>query len=438
MTTGPLLPIPEATQPHVDRLVGATLGEHRIEQKLAEGRYGTLYRGVRLDSKKPVTIEVLRAGVTGHDEEAKAVSAIKTSGVVAVSAFGEVPDGRRYRVMDALEGESLSQLLDRRGRLSAEEAAELLAKVATVLEATHAWAMVHGCLGPSSIFLHAGAVKLIDFGLAKQPAKPEVDLQALGTLGFTLLTGQELLEGAPPPLGAGIPELLDRLLRELLEQRVTSATEARREFEGLKGLLEAAPTPATSASQLRPVPPPPRRGMVLLAIGLSLAAAAAVVAVLAPRDASEPPVVAELPSVPDAAAELVPPPSEPTAETSPDAPDAAVASAEVSDAGEAAEDVEDAGVVAEVAPEPPTKKKPHRTGKTAVAAKPPPTVKNLQDEVRRLEALLRKRAKSPDDIEQALYMLNKQRLRLAGNVTEADRIDVARQLALWQRSYLRR
>lgn len=434
MTNGPLQPIPDATQPHVDRLVGAILGEHRIEQRLAEGRYGTLYRGVRVDSKKPVTIEVLRAGVTGHDEEAKAVSAIKSPGLVAVSAFGEVPDGRRYRVMDALEGESLSQLLDRRGRLSAEEAAELLAKVATVLEATHAWAMVHGCLGPSSIFLHAGAVKLIDFGLAKPPAKPEVDLQALGALGFTLLTGQELREGAPPPLGAGIPELLDRLLRELLEQRVTSATEARKELEGLKGLLDVAPAPATSASQLRPVPASPRRGVVLLAIGLSLAAAAAVVAVLAPRDASEPTIAAELPPEPDAAAELRPSQPEPTAEASPDAADAAVASAEVPDAG--AVEAPEAGVATEAAPEPPAKKKPHRTGKAA--AKPPPTVKNLQDEVRRLEALLRKRAKSPDDLEQALYMLNKQRLRLTGNVTEADRADVARQLALWQRSYLRR
>lgn len=431
MVSGPVQPIPEATQPHVDRLVGTTLGEHRIEQRVTEGRWGTIYRGAQVDSAKPVTIEVLRTGVTGNDEEAKAVGAIRSPGLANVTAFGQVPDGRRYRVMDALEGESLMQLLDRRGRLTPDEVADVLARIAAVLEATHAWAMAHGRLGPSSVFLHAGAVKLIDFGLAPKPVRPDDDLAALGAIGFTLLTGQEQQDGAPPPLGGGIPELLDRLLRELLERRVASATEARKELDGLKGMLNVAPAPATSASQLQPVAPPPRRGVVLLVIALSLAAAGTVVAILAPRDA---PAAIDVPSAPDAAEG----PTAPVAD-SPDAADA-MASAEPADAGDALQDEQDEpdAAVAEVAAEPPTKKKTRRGGKTSAAPKPPPTVKALQDEVSRLEAKLRKHAKSPDDIEQALYMLNKQRLRLTGNVTEADRTDVARQLALWQRSYLRR
>lgn len=411
MTTGPAQPIPEATQPYVDRLVGARVGEHRVEGRVSEGRFGTIYRGVHVGSGKPVTIQVLRVGVAGHDEEVRAATATRSPGVVAVAASGEVPDGRRYRVMEPLEGESLAQRLERDGKRPPGEVVALLAKVAKVLETTHAWAVAHGSLTASSVYLSGDAVRLIDFGLAKERATVEGDLQALGALGFTLLTGEELREGAPPPLGAGIPELLDRLLRELLEKRLESATEARKELEGLTGLAGEAPAPSAAAGG----PRKRSRGLVVaLALGL-VAVAAGGVFVLRERAEAE---AAAAIDYDDALDDLDLPP-----EGGEETPDDANLTTEPAA-------TEPAPIATPTTPRPP--KRVHR------APRPVPTAQTLQAQISKLEGRLRKQAKPGADLDQALYVLNKQRLRLTGSPTEQDRRDVVRQLAGWQRSYLKR
>lgn len=416
MSTSPIPSIPDATQPYVDRLVGSRIGDHRVEGRVSEGRFGTIYRGVHVASGKPMTIQVLRAGLTGHDEEVRAATATRSPGVVAVAASGEVPDGRRYRVMELLEGESLAQRLDREGKRPPGEVVALLAKVAKVLETTHAWAVAHGSLTASSVYLSGDAVKLIDFGLAKARATVEGDLQALGALGFTLLTGQELVEGAPPPLGAGIPELLDRLLRELLEKRIASATEARRELEDLGDLGDLGGAPASSGTTRivrRPSPAPVVIAGLLL--GLGLAAAGAFV-LMGPSQDPEPAATIDYD---DALDDLDLPP-------------------------EGAEESGDATAVTEptAAPEPvdssPTAPAPRPPKRVHRASRPVPSAQALQAQISRLEGRLRKQAKPGADLDQALYVLNKQRLRLTGSPTEQDRRDVVRQLAGWQRSYLRR
>ena len=67
-----------------------------------------------------------------------------------------------------------------------------------------------------------------------------------------------------------------------------------------------------------------------------------------------------------------------------------------------------------------------------------PSARVLMEEISRLEARLRKQARPGDDLDPALFVLNKQRLRLSGSPNELDRKDVARQLAGWRRSYLRK
>ena len=82
-------------------------------------------------------------------------------------------------------------------------------------------------------------------------------------------------------------------------------------------------------------------------------------------------------------------------------------------------------------PRPPSLTVPRR-------ARPVPSAAALQEEISRLEFRFRKQLRPGDDIDAALYVLNKQRLRLSGSPTEQDRKDVARQLAGWRRSYVLR
>ena len=106
----PYEPIPDSTQAYVDRLIGTQVGGFEVLARVTEGRLGTIYRGQQVASGKPVTIEVLRSELVGDDEAAKAANAIKVVGIAAVLGFGELPDGRRYRVMELLGGESLDQV----------------------------------------------------------------------------------------------------------------------------------------------------------------------------------------------------------------------------------------------------------------------------------------------------------------------------------------
>jgi serine/threonine-protein kinase len=387
----PFQPIPDATQVHVDRLVGAHLGAFEAGARVAEGRYGTIYRARQRTSGQEATLEVLRTELTGDDEEVKAANAIKCAGIADVFDFGQLPDGRRYRVMEFLDGESLEQVLARRGRLPPAEVVALLGQVAEVLQAAHAWALPHGSLGPSSVFLVRGAVKLIDFGLVKRQASVEGDLHALGALGFTLLTGEEA--GAPQ-----IPELLALFLRELLERRVKDATTTRKELARVSTLLEAPP-PSW------PSPPAPRRGKTLAwaVLALVLAGAGAAAFFFWPQQVETPAPVEEADSLLlDEAAEVAP-------------DEAEVKVPEPVQPG----------------PRPLSPIVPRRV-------RPVPSASALMEEISRLDNRFRQQVRPGDDIDGALYVLNKQRLRLSGSPTEQDRKDVARQLAGWRRSYLLR
>lgn len=421
MATVPLQPIPESTQGHVDRVLGALLGDYRVQEKAGEGRWGTLYRGAHARSGQPVTIQVLRSELTGHDEEVKAANSIRCAEIATVLGFGNVPDGRRYRIFARLDGESLAQVLERGGKLPAEETAQLLARIAKVLEAAHAWGIAHGCLGPSSVFVVGDGVKVIDFGLSTQPARPDGDLKALGALGFALLTGQELDDKAPPPLGQGIPELLDRLLRELWEKRLGDATGARRELEGLKGQLgEAAssvgekPLRATDliAGPPAPVSQPPkrRRWAFVVTLGVVLVGGGGLGAWWWLGQAE--PVNAE----------------------NDDNYDFEAAAEEEAEAAEEAS-ADPPSAVQPGTPET-SPSRPRPIIRRSKPARSVPSAKALGDEIARLEAKFRKQARPGEDVNQALFMLNKQRLQLAGDPSVEDRRDVAKKLAGWRRSYL--
>lgn len=420
VSTAPFQPIPETTQAHVDRLVGSQVGELDVGERVAEGRFGTLYRARRRASGKDVTLEVLRTGLRGNDHDVRAVNAIKCAGIAEVVDFGELPDGRRYRVLERLEGESLDQRVLRGERLTPAEVVQVLGQVAEVLQAAHAWALPHGNLGPSTVFVFNGAVKLLDFGLAKQKPTVEGDLHALGALGFTLLTGVELGERAPPPVGAGVPDSLDRLLRELLEKRVKDATAARRAFARATTLTDSvpaplatpaprqAPWPASAAGAARQAPSPPSaaaaprsRALLVGALALLLVGGGATALVLlrAPEAETVAAVEDEGLTLDEALAVDPDEPPEPEA----------------------------------TATEPRPSSRPAVQRRTKVV----PSAGALMAEITRLESRFRQ-MRLGDDADQALNVLNKQRLRLSGTPSERDRKDVARQLAGWRRSYLRR
>ena len=93
-----------------------------------------------------------------------------------------------YIVMDLVEGETLSALLERSGRVPQSRALDIADAVASALEPAHARGLIHRDIKPSNILIeHGGRVLLADFGQAKEvgageipPSKPSASPSASG------------------------------------------------------------------------------------------------------------------------------------------------------------------------------------------------------------------------------------------------------------------
>ena len=160
---------------------GTMVGEYRVDRVIGQGGMGVVYAATHPLIGKKVAIKVIGAElgtnaivVERFMQEARSVNQIGHPNLVDVFAFGELPDGRNYFVMELLEGESLRAKLTRM-LVSLAETVQILDEVAAALEAAHEMQIVHRDLKPDNVFLAAirGGliiVKLLDFGIAKLAA----------------------------------------------------------------------------------------------------------------------------------------------------------------------------------------------------------------------------------------------------------------------------
>src|SRR5512139_835820 len=157
---------------------GTMVGEYKVERLVGEGGMGQVYGAVHPVIGKRAAIKVLlpeicrsRQMVERFVMEARSVNQIGHPNIVDVFAFGALPDGRQYMVMEWLKGEALSDRLAR-GILPLAETCDVLLAISAALDAAHEKGIIHRDLKPHNVFLVdvKGAkqiVKLLDFGLVK-------------------------------------------------------------------------------------------------------------------------------------------------------------------------------------------------------------------------------------------------------------------------------
>ncbi len=107
--------------------------------------------------------------------EATAASAVDHPSIITVYEVGWLPEGGVYLALEYVEGETLHQRLDR-GRMPLSEVATLGRQVCEGLAELHARDVLHRDLKPSNLMIgRKGAVKILDFGLARDPGLGGVD-----------------------------------------------------------------------------------------------------------------------------------------------------------------------------------------------------------------------------------------------------------------------
>ena len=170
--------------PQPDLLIGQTIGNYLVTQKLGEGGMGAVYLAEHPSIGKKVALKVLHSEFSTDQEvtarffhEAKAVNDIGHPNIVDIVDFGilQAGAGREqlvYFIMEYLAGLTLSQLIRAEAPLPPERALGIGLQVADALSASHRCGIVHRDLKPDNIILlqrgrERDFVKLLDFGIAK-------------------------------------------------------------------------------------------------------------------------------------------------------------------------------------------------------------------------------------------------------------------------------
>jgi Tol biopolymer transport system component/tRNA A-37 threonylcarbamoyl transferase component Bud32 len=152
---------------------GATLGPYRIVEKLGEGGMGEVWRASDTRLGRDVAVKLVPEPFAGDRErharferEARTLAGLNHPNIATLYGL-EHFDGQHVLVMELVEGEGLEARIAR-GSLGLDEVLPIARQIAEALESAHAQGIVHRDLKPANVKVRPdGAVKVLDFGLAK-------------------------------------------------------------------------------------------------------------------------------------------------------------------------------------------------------------------------------------------------------------------------------
>jgi len=287
--------------------IGQTISHYKILSKIGQGGMGVVYRAEDTNLNRQVAIKVLPDMFSSDPErmarferEAKLLASLNHPNIAAIYGL-ETAEGKRFLVLELVEGETLSQRIAK-GPLPVDEAVEVCRQIADGVEAAHEKGIIHRDLKPANVKITPESkVKVLDFGLAKafhdepsasdqshsptltdQMTRPGVilgtaaymspeqakgkiadkraDIWAFGCILYECLVGKKAFEGEtitetvaailksepdwdalPAPTPRKLRELLHRCLRKNPHERLHDMGDARIEIGEVTEQAESRP-----------------------------------------------------------------------------------------------------------------------------------------------------------------------------------------------------
>src|SRR5579862_3423828 len=191
-----------ADEEFVDPLIGAKLGPCRVEERLAAGGMGVVYRARHTLLDQDVAVKILAPSLAADQEyvtrffrEAGAAGQIDHPNVIRVIDVGKFED-RYYLVMEYVPGDTLDRVIETERRLPLERATKFIREITSGLAAAHRAGIIHRDIKPGNIIVSPdGRPHLTDFGLARH-AENKKGLTVEGTfLGTPEYASPEQVEG---------------------------------------------------------------------------------------------------------------------------------------------------------------------------------------------------------------------------------------------------
>lgn len=179
-----------------DPLIGKVFAErYEIQSVLGLGGMSIVYKAKHRLMDRIVAIKMLHSNLKEDvialerfRIEAQAASSLNHQNIVSVYDFGVTSDGEPFFIIEFLEGESLNDLIERKGRIKYERAMGYFQQICDGLDAAHKKKIVHRDLKPANVVVikqedGSELLKLVDFGIAKLLLEPGQSRQKLTQTG---------------------------------------------------------------------------------------------------------------------------------------------------------------------------------------------------------------------------------------------------------------
>ena len=172
---------------------GVLIGDrYEIMGRIGTGGMADVYKGRDHKLNRYVALKVLKREfredelfVKKFQSEAQAAAGLMHPNIVNVYDVGE-DRGLNYMVMELVEGITLKEYIERKGRLSHKETISIAIQMCSGIGAAHASGIIHRDIKPQNIIISKdGKVKVTDFGIAKAITSNTVSTDAMGSVHYT-------------------------------------------------------------------------------------------------------------------------------------------------------------------------------------------------------------------------------------------------------------